>query len=128
MRSNPVKSNKFWIAILGIIVMASASLTLVLRQAPATHALVYSDGTLVERLELAGITEPYDINVDSGMGTNIITVERGRIRISEANCPDNSCVRLGWISGGYTPIVCLPHRLVITLEGSGDNGVDAIVG
>ena len=123
-----VKSNKFWFAVLGAIIITSAAATLMLRQAPATLALVHSNGTLVERLDLAGAAEPYSITVGSDSGFNVISVELGRIRISDADCPDGSCIRQGWISGGVTPIVCLPHRLVISLEGGGTQDVDAVVG
>jgi len=123
-----VKSNKFWIALLSIIIIASAAATLMLRQAPAAQARVYSDGTLIEILHISRAVEPYSLTVDSDAGVNVILVEHGRIRISEASCPDSSCVRQGWISGGITPIVCLPHRLVITLEGGGKQDVDAVVG
>jgi len=102
--------------------------TIILRQAPAAQARIYSDGSLIETLDLNAVPEPYSIPVDSGGGYNIISVEQGRIRISEASCPDSSCIRQGWLSGGITPIVCLPHRLVIALEGSSDKGVDAVVG
>ena len=123
-----MKSNKFWFAVLGAILIVSAAATLMLRQAPATLALVYSDGKLVERLDLSLVSEPHNITVVSGSGVNVISVENGRIRISDANCPDSSCIRQGWISGGVTPIVCLPHRLVIKLEGGGTQDVDAVVG
>jgi len=62
-------------------------------------------------------------------GNNIISVEQGRIRVFAASCPDLICVRQGWVSNGLVPIVCLPNRLVITLDdGNNDKGVDAVVG
>jgi len=124
-----MKSNKFWLAVLGSTVIVFAALALFLMQSPVSQACIYSNGNLIERLDLSGIAEPYTITVDSGSGVNVITVERGRIRVSEADCPDGSCVRQGWISGGVTPIVCLPNRLLIALEGGSDaNGIDAVVG
>ena len=83
---------------------------------------------LTETVKLTAVTEPYTISIETGGGTNVIAVEQGRIRILQASCPDGTCVQQGWISGGRTPIVCLPHRLVIQLEGNGDAGIDAIVG
>ena len=52
-------------------------------------------------------------------GSNTVQVEKGRIRVSEADCPDQICVNQGWISGGAVPIVCLPHRLMIEIVGGG---------
>ena len=60
-------------------------------------------------------------------GYNVIEVERGRIRVAEADCPDQVCVRQGWISNSVVPIACLPHRLVIQLDSDG-GGVDGMTG
>ena len=52
---------------------------------------------------------------------NLIEVEGDRIRMKEANCGDQICVRRGWASKNGETIVCLPHKLVIeiqTLDGS----------
>ena len=121
-----MKSDKFWLAVLGAVVIVSAAATLFLGKAEAHRALVYQDGALIESIDLSGVTEPYSFSVGSP-GFNVVDVERGRIRVSDANCSDRSCVRQGWASGGAFPIVCLPHRLVILLEG-GVPDYDAIVG
>jgi len=49
---------------------------------------------------------------------NLIEVDNGRIRIKEANCGDQVCVRRGWISRGGQSIVCLPHRVIIEVVAS----------
>ena len=51
-------------------------------------------------------------------------VEPGRIRVESADCPDKVCVNQGYISDGTVPIACLPHKLIIRIEG-GDSGLDA---
>ncbi|HBE87040.1 MAG TPA: hypothetical protein DDW53_19330, partial [Lachnoclostridium sp.] len=37
--------------------------------------------------------------------------------ITEASCPDKVCVRTGKIHRSGELIVCLPNRVVITIEG-----------
>ncbi len=46
----------------------------------------------------------------------MIRVEPGRIAVTAADCPDKVCVDAGWRSDSASPIVCLPHRLVIRIE------------
>ncbi len=46
---------------------------------------------------------------------NIIEVDGRRIRIREADCPDQICVQTGWIETAPRQIVCLPWRVVITI-------------
>ena len=125
-------SSILWGVVLIGIVAVAAVIVLLLRQAPASYAHIYHVSVLVDTVNLAAVAEPYTITVDSDTGTdggiNIIAVESGRIRMLTADCPDESCVRQGWISGGVMPIVCLPHRLVITFEGGDDSDIDALVG
>ncbi|MDR1605883.1 MAG: NusG domain II-containing protein [Streptococcaceae bacterium] len=52
---------------------------------------------------------------------NLIEVRDGRIAIVYANCPDQICVRKGFISKTGQTIVCLPHRLVIEVMSSADD-------
>ena len=71
-----------------------------------------------EPLDLSAVTDPYTFTVEGPGGfTNTILVEPGRIRVSQANCPDQVCVEMGAISDGTVPIVCLPHKLVIEIVG-----------
>ena len=121
-----MKSNKFWIAILSAILIVSIATAIMLRQGAASRALVYQDGKLTESISLTTVAEPYNITVKSDTGMNVIAVESGRIRVTDADCADRQCVRQGWISGGVTPIVCLPHRLVIELERIETPEVDAV--
>jgi len=122
-----LRSDKFWLAVLGLAVIVSAAAALLLGQAEAGRALVYRDGALIESIDLSNVPEPYAFSV-GGPGFNVIEVERGRIRVSDADCSDRFCVRQGWASGGAVPIVCLPHRLVIMLEGGATTDLDAVVG
>ena len=58
---------------------------------------------------------------------NTVQAERGRIRMLSADCPDGLCVGMGWSSSPAKPIVCLPNRVTIIIEG-GDAGPDAAAG
>ncbi|GGM36533.1 hypothetical protein GCM10011351_23300 [Paraliobacillus quinghaiensis] len=47
---------------------------------------------------------------------NTIEVVDGRIRIKSATCPDQVCVRTGYISEPGETIVCLPHKLIVEVH------------
>lgn len=88
-------------------------------------AEIYLDGELVRKISLSDVDKPYTFEVEGGDGiVNVISVEKGRICVSDADCPDGLCVKQGWRSGGVTPIVCLPNRLVINFKNVSDNGDD----
>ncbi len=85
-------------------------------------AVIEQDGKEILRLPLG---EERTVRIDWDGGYNVVMVGHGSVQISEADCPDRVCVRQGQISRGQETIVCLPHRLLIRLEGAGA-GVDAM--
>ena len=124
-----MKSNRFWFILLGGAVLISVITIFVIGQGPGSYASIYHDGVLTDTVNMTAVTDPFTITIDSSGSKNVIEVEFGRIRMLSADCPDGSCVRLGWSSGGAFPIVCLPNRVVVTFTGSDSrSGVDAVVG
>ena len=53
------------------------------------------------------------IRIDTGDGYNFVQIQNGTICISEADCPDQTCVHMGVLKAENPPIVCLPHKLII---------------
>ncbi|MDV5973789.1 hypothetical protein FMV2238Y02_10900 [Streptococcus canis] len=49
---------------------------------------------------------------------NIIEIDGEQIRVKEDNSPDQIAVRTGWISQPGQVSVCLPHQLIIEIQGS----------
>ena len=124
-----LKSNKFWIVLVIAVLLISTAAVLLLTQGRADMVSIYLDGERIEHLDLSAVSEPYSFTVEHGSEISIISVEKGRIRMSESNCYDEICVHQGWVSGGAVPIICLPHRLVIQFESSRNTlDVDVIVG
>lgn len=121
-----MKSNKFWATLLAALVLVSGAAAFFLFSGQdGTVARVYQNGELIHSVDLSRVEEPYAITV-SGKAENTVSVENGRICVSHATCPDQVCVHQGWISNGVVPIVCLPNRLIIEIQGRGDAGVDAV--
>jgi len=112
-----LRSNRFWVIFLGVAVLISAAVIFLQEREPGLAAYVYSDGSLTKTIDLPHGGFEYKLHSSVSGGFNIITVEQGRIRVSDADCPDGICVSQGWISDGTLPIVCLPNRLVIRIGG-----------
>lgn len=131
MKKPKSRSNLLWIAILGgLIVLSGIAAVLLPRLLPkGTTVGVYLDGKCVEVIDLARVTEPYAFPLTGKSGlTNTVEVEPGRIRVREADCPDQVCVDRGWLEADGQPIVCLPNTLVIQVENPSENAPDAMVG
>lgn len=59
-------------------------------------------------------------------GSNTFYIKNGTITMNSADCGDKTCIRTGTISKAGESIVCLPHRLVLTIT-SGDAGAESTI-
>jgi len=86
---------------------------------------IYQEGTLIMSIPLAEVHDSRTFIIEGKNGcTNEIEVRPGSIRILSASCPDQICVRQGFISNSRLPITCLPNRLVIQLRPAGSLAED----
>ena len=63
---------------------------------------------------------------EGGELLNLVVIENGTVRVEEANCKGQDCVRMGAISKEGEVIACLPHKLLITVTG-GKEQPDAVI-
>jgi len=86
-------------------------------------AVIEQNGTEIARLSLFERTS-YPVITD--LGRNVIQTGHGCVWMEMADCPDGLCIGAGKISTCAERIVCLPHRLVVRVEGSTES-LDDIV-
>lgn len=120
------------IIIIALALLAAGALYLVSQVslgAKASDVVVTVDGREVLRRPLA-VENRYEIEQDDG-SLNVIRVENGAVFMEEANCRDGLCIRQGKMKNGAKTIVCLPHKLVVQLEGdapeSDNSDLDVII-
>lgn len=85
------------------------------------YAIVRIDGEEVDRFDLDTINHKIVKYYPSKGQYNIVEIEDGRIRVKEDNSPDQIAVKTGWISKSGQTSVCLPHKLVISVERKGSS-------
>lgn len=120
---------KPWDLIIIILLIAASFIPAVIfgiqraNDAPqAKYALLKVDREEIKTFDLSpGKSYTYRYEDPDG-DYNLIEVADGRIRIAEANCGDQICVRRGWASKDNETIVCLPHKLVIEIVDNGQEG------
>ena len=128
-----VLSTKAWIGIIAIVFAVCLAAAVFVWRAPGSPsrriARVSVEGEIVREIDLSAVTSERRFVVETAGGANTIAVRPGGICVSDADCPDQVCVKRGWLEGGAAPIVCLPHRLVITLvSGGSEDALDAVSG
>ena len=122
-----MKNSHFWILIIAMTaVMCLVDLALVpILFDTAAVAEVRQNGELIHTLPL---NEPTQITVETADGgLNSVVVHNGSVCVAHATCPDKLCVKQGWVESAGTPIVCLPHGLVVEIKG-GEQDIDAAAG
>lgn len=88
------------------------------------YVSVQVDGEVLLELPLGEDTR---LELGDGGHTNVLVIEDGTAQVVAASCPDQICVNQGPIRYEGESIVCLPHRLVVTIEGGQANDVDGTV-
>lgn len=116
-----MKRGDFVILALAVL-LALAPLLLRPGESGPLRAVVRKDGEIVAELPL---DEDAVLRLEEG-GQNVLRVSGGAIRMEEADCPDGTCVRSGAIQRPGESIVCLPHRVTVTIAGGASSGVDAV--
>ena len=92
------------------------------------EAVLRVDGTEIKRFDLVEGQKTYTyLYEDEDGDTNLLEIEGDRIRIKEADCGDQICVRRGWASKNGETIVCLPHKLVIEIQAADGSETDDLI-
>lgn len=121
-----MKKKRTWDLLLaGGILLLAGILFLVFRPGnKGSWVVVEKDGTEIGRYALSG-EHVVTIGEDEW---NVLQISHGTAAVIEANCGDFTCVRTGEISREGESIVCLPHHLIIRIEGGEQMDFDTSAG
>lgn len=92
----------------------------------ALSAEISVDGEVIKTVNLEEISEPCEIKTDTSPAVTI-TAEKGRIRVSDAECPDRLCVGFGWLDSDGDTAVCLPAKVVVTVKGADNKNAPDVI-
>jgi len=129
---NKVKNNKKYrsdLILIAALLAAGAVLCIILMLTMKTGGTVQVtvDGKTVKTFPLDKDTS-YEIAGFEG-GRNMLVIKDGQAWIEEADCPDGLCVNMGRISKNGQSVICLPHRVVVSItdENGTTDDVDVYV-
>ena len=127
MEAKSPKSTKFWLLIIGaVLVVAVAGLLVIqaLREEGAQVVITWNgevDGTYS-----LDENQTFVFEGENG-GYNVVTIEDGFVFMEEANCPDQICVKHKPLNQTADPIVCLPNSLVVeVITNETENQLDGV--
>lgn len=122
------KADKYLIIVIIIISLGSLFYTKnSMGNTDRKYISIQVDGEEVKQIifdkKLVGNTIP----IETEFGYNLIEIGDEKVRVIDADCPDQLDVKQGYISKTGEVIVCLPNRLVIEIKGmEEDRDVDYI--
>lgn len=107
------------------ILLAAAVLVTAVVVYLAVYGIGGSEGVTVQVMKDGEVYAEYPLYEDRKVlldygqqeGMNVLVIENGSAAVTEADCPDKLCVKQRAVSRDGESIVCLPHKLVITVVG-----------
>lgn len=83
---------------------------------------ITKDGKLCGTYSLDG---EHKITIRDGKELNVVKISGGKVTMESANCKNQVCVHHSPVSRTGESIVCLPHKIVVSIKGE-DNEYDTI--
>jgi hypothetical protein len=111
------------VLLIGVVLAAAASgfVAFAGRRGEERVAWTYHGARLVEAHPL---NRDGELRITDNGARVIVEFRSGRVRVAESSCPNQVCVRMGWISRPGQTIVCVPNRVMVAIRG-GNAGYDA---
>lgn len=112
--------------ILGVVCVLAAvgtGIGINMAKKPGSQIVVLVDGVEQARYSLF---EEQEIEIETQEGNNRLYIHDETADMKEADCPDQLCVNQKGIRMVGETIVCLPHRVVIEVEGAEQSDLDSI--
>ena len=127
MENKAPKSTKFWVVLIGVILVAAVAGMLVIQSVREEGAqVVITWNGQVEGTYPLDEDQTFVFEGESG-GYNVVTIEDGFVFMEEANCPDQICVKHKPLNQTADPIVCLPNSLVVkVITNETENQLDGV--
>ena len=111
-----------FLLVLGLLAAAAVLYVLFRPGGAGAWAVVSVEGVETARYPLS---EDRTVELGDGGAWNILRIAGGQAAVTEANCGDHTCVNTGPIWREGETIVCLPHRLMVSIEGGEASPFDA---
>ena len=110
---------------IGLLIVLAALLMLAVRMLlpEEEHARVR---VIIDGREDVYYSLDEDQQVTLNDGTNTMQIKDGVVTMIQADCPDKLCMHQKPISKTDESIICLPNRVVLTVEGAEEAQVDAV--
>lgn len=82
--------------------------------------------TVMETKSSQPLQPDRELALSGPLGDTLVEFSSNRVRVVESPCPNKICIKTGWIEKSGQVIACLPNKVVLTLSGEDEEGVDGV--
>ena len=122
---NKIRNDIVFILVLVLAVCLVGLLWILLRE-EGDSVQVAVDGRVIGVYYLSE-EQTIEIAAFDGEGHNVLSIRDGKARMETADCPDGICADHRAISKNGESIVCLPHKVVVTVITQEKDAPDVVV-
>ncbi len=116
------------ITLLIISIISLISAKILNKNIDEKNIIIQVDSKIVKEIEInENINETYNFNF--GKEEGFLEVKNGKVRMLKMNddiCPRKICSETGWIEKSKETIVCLPNKIVVSLEATNEKNEENI--
>ena len=130
-RANEEKKARFLkrgdIVIFSALLLLAAALFVFHFAAPKEAGAVAKIAVNNQTVKTLPLSQNTTYKVETAAGYNLVVIEDGRAFVREADCKNRICVKSRAISRAGETIVCLPHKMTVSIVGGEASAVDFVV-
>lgn len=121
------------ILVIGILIISGAlfgTMQLAKSETPDTSIVIVVENEVEQRIPLMVQDEIQTIEFKFRDQIGYLEVKNGKVRMLEMDqeiCPKGICSKTGWIASVTQAIVCLPNKIIVTIQGIDDRGREEIL-
>ena len=123
MRRRFGRNDGIFIGILTAVCLIIFGVFLLLNRSHGNTIVITRDGELYGKYKLSQ-DQTIEIEDTKHKVTNTLQIKGGEAKMIDADCPDKLCMHQKAISVSKENIVCLPNRIVVTVEDDNNEGLD----
>ena len=108
-------------------IFSSIYISIINKDLDNKRIVVKVENKIVKEISVNKSTPSKTYEFDFGTNKGYVEIKDGKARMLKMDkniCPQRICSDTGWISKKYETIVCLPNRIVVGIEQSGEDNID----
>ncbi|MDO8880014.1 MAG: NusG domain II-containing protein [Coriobacteriia bacterium] len=117
------RADRIVIAVIAVVAVVSWPVVVSAGAADATRVAIAGPGGVTTR----NLDSNEELAIVGARGEVVVRIADGAVAVTEADCPDHTCVRTGRISAPGSVIACVPNGVIVRIEGGGLDELDARV-